>query len=254
MRQSARKRVTAKGSTVVADLDLGSDVLVDDRSGDREAVADGLGGRQDIGVSFPGQGRVRPKGSRAGQTALDLVVVEQRAHLAAALTQRHEEFLGGGHHASLTLDGLDDDGAGLFGDQRGDSGDVVVSAYFEAGDHGRKRGLVLGVGRGGERTHGAAVEGVLKADNFDFGTGGVEHLADFTGELDTGFVGFGPGVADEDGGGVVHAARGLCGFDEELGERAGPGVVVEVGGVDEFLGLWRQLLSQLTIILDTRRS
>ena len=217
---------------MVADLDLASDVLVDDGRADGETVTQRLGSGEDVRVGFLGQGGVRPEGAGAGHAALDLVVVQEGADVAAALGKGHEEFLGGGHDAAFALDGLDDHRTGLFRDERVDGGDVVVGADLETGDHGRERRLVLGVRRGGQGTHGAAVEGILEGDDLDLVAGGVEDLADLAGELDTGLVGFGTGVADEDGGGVVHAARGLGGFDEELGEGAGPGIVVEVGGVD----------------------
>ena len=77
------------------------------------------------------------------------------------------------------------------------------------------------------------MEGGVEADDFVRGARGLAHLADFAGELDGGFVGFGAGVADEDFGGGGHGARGERLFDHELGEGAGPGVVVEVRGVDQ---------------------
>jgi len=84
------------------------------------------------------------------------------------------------------------------------------------------------------------VEPVAEGDDFEFGARGIGYLAGFAGEFDGGFVGFRSGVADEDGGEGGHAG-GFVGFlDEELGEGAGPGVVVEVGGVDEDLGLFEK--------------
>ena len=47
-------------------------------------------------------------------------------------------------------------------------------------------------------------------------------------KFEGGFVGFRAGVGDEGAGGGGHAALGAGGGDEELGEGAGPGVVVEV--------------------------
>jgi len=68
----------------------------------------------------------------------------------------------------------------------------------------------------------------VEGDEVVLGAGRVEGAADFAGELYGGFIGFGAGVADEDAGGVVHGAGGAGLFDEELGEGAGPGVMVEV--------------------------
>lgn len=81
------------------------------------------------------------------------------------------------------------------------------------------------------------MECTIERDDSCLGARGVDDFADLAGEFDGGFVGFGAGVADEDAGGVVHAAgfEGLV--NEELGEGASPGVIVEVRGVDESFGL-----------------
>jgi len=73
----------------------------------------------------------------------------------------------------------------------------------------------------------------VERDKMVLCAGRIEHAASFAGELDSGFVGFGTGVTDEDAGGIVHCAGRAGLFDEEFGERAGPGVMVEVGGVYE---------------------
>lgn len=76
------------------------------------------------------------------------------------------------------------------------------------------------------------------------GAGGSAGFADFAGEFDGSFVGFGAGVADEDFGGSVHCAGGAGFGDDLFGELAGPGVVIEIGSVDEstslcILSQWR---------------
>ena len=72
------------------------------------------------------------------------------------------------------------------------------------------------------------MKGVLERDEVVFGARRIEDLARFARELYGGFVGFGAGIADENAFGVVHRA-GLDGFlDEEFGESARPGVMVEV--------------------------
>jgi len=81
------------------------------------------------------------------------------------------------------------------------------------------------------------MERVVERNEVMLCAGGIKGAADFAGELYGGFVGFGAGVADEDAGGVVHGTRGAGLFDEELGEGAGPGVVIEVGCVYELAGL-----------------
>ncbi len=131
------------------------------------------------------------------------------------------------------MNGLDDYPAGLFCDEVLDAGFIVVGAVDEAWDHGAEGFLVLWVWGRGQAAHCSSVEGVLEADDLVLRAGGLPYLAHFPGEFDSGFVGFGAGVADEDFGRFGHGARGACLLDHELGEGAGPGVVVEVRGVDE---------------------
>lgn len=68
----------------------------------------------------------------------------------------------------------------------------------------------------------------MEGDDFVLRAGGGAHFPYFPRKLQGGFVGFGARVADEGSRGGGHAAGGFCLFDEELGERAGPGVMVEV--------------------------
>ena len=74
---------------------------------------------------------------------------------------------------------------------------------------------------------------VVEADDFVLGAGWLAYLAYFSGEFDGGFVGFGAGVADKDFGGIGHGARSACFLNHELREGADPGVVVEIGSVNE---------------------
>ena len=73
----------------------------------------------------------------------------------------------------------------------------------------------------------------MEGDDFVFGAVGLASFADFPGEFDGGFVGFGAGVGDEDAGGCGHGGGGTSRGDKEGGEGTSPGVVVEVRGVDE---------------------
>ena len=75
------------------------------------------------------------------------------------------------------------------------------------------------------------MEGVVEAHNFVLLTGGLPYLSYFACEFYGGFVGFAAGVADEDFGGFVHGARFVRFVDEELGEGASPGVMIEVGSM-----------------------
>ena len=72
----------------------------------------------------------------------------------------------------------------------------------------------------------------MEGDNVVFSAGRFQAAPGFAGELYGGFVGFGSRITDEDAGCVVHATRGNGFLDEKFRERARPGVVVKVRGVD----------------------
>jgi hypothetical protein len=81
------------------------------------------------------------------------------------------------------------------------------------------------------------VEGVVEGDKLVLGTGGIDRTADLAGKLDRGLISFGAGVGDEDLGSIPHST-GLAGqINEELAQSTSPRVVVEIGGVNESLGL-----------------
>lgn len=65
-----------------------------------------------------------------------------------------------------------------------------------------------------------------------FAARGVEGSTDFAGKFNGGFVGFAAGVAEENFACGRHAAGGEGVIDEEFGEGADPGIVVEIGYVD----------------------
>lgn len=60
----------------------------------------------------------------------------------------------------------------------------------------------------------------------------MSYFSNFACKFDSCFIGFAAGIADENFGGGGHGAGGKGFFDEELGQRAGPRVMIEIGGVD----------------------
>ena len=233
MRQPARQRVPAERRAVVPRHDAFGHFLRDHRGPDGEPVAQRFRRGEDVRVCGSGEALVRPQLPRARESALDLVVDEHGADFVAAVPQGLEEGGRGHVDPAFALDGLDDHPAGFFGDEVPEAGFVVVGAVDEAGDHGAEGFLVFGVRRRGQAAHGPPVEGIVEADDLVLRPGRLPHLADLPGELDGGFVGLGAGVADEDLGRVGHGACGARLLDHELREGAGPGVVVQVGSVDQ---------------------
>lgn len=251
--EAAGERVAAKSGAVVADGHLVGDAVVDEHGADGEAVAEGLGRRQDIRVRLLGQVAVRPELAGAAEAALNLVVDEHGADGPGTAGEGDQKVLAGRLHAALALDGLDDDGARLFRHERVDARHVIVRALPEAGHHGRKGLLVLWVVRRRQRAHGASVKRIVKRDDLGLAARRVQHLADLARKLDGSLVGLGPGVAHKHPGRVVHAARRPRHVHQQLGQRAGPGVVVQVGRVDERLRLLRQQRREFRVAVAERR-
>jgi len=81
------------------------------------------------------------------------------------------------------------------------------------------------------------VEGVVERDELVLGAGGVQGPTDLAGELDSGLVGLGSGVGDENLRRITHSPGRASLFDQQLTQSTGPGVVVEIGSVNEGLGL-----------------
>lgn len=77
----------------------------------------------------------------------------------------------------------------------------------------------------------------------------AHHLSDLACKLDGGLVRLGARVADEDAGGGMEGTGLLGAFDQQLRERAGPGVVVEVADVDQLLGLLIDELAEAVIVV-----
>ena len=101
------------------------------------------------------------------------------------------EVVGGRHDdAGLPLHRLEDDRGDGVVDGGRERGHVVVRHEGDVARQGLERLAVGGLGREGQRAHGAAVEGALGGD--EPGAAGP------AGELERGLVGLGAGVAEED--------------------------------------------------------
>ena len=81
------------------------------------------------------------------------------------------------------------------------------------------------------------MEGVIEGHKFVLCAGRVNCLANLASKLNCCFVGLATGVADERLGGGVHSAGFESLLNEQTRERQCPGVVVEVGCMNECLGL-----------------
>lgn len=196
---AAGEGVPAECGAVVTRFDVRGYGVVDQCCADGDPVAEGFRGGEDVWVDgrwVLGLG-VGPERAGAREPALDLVEDENRADTGAVLAEGGEEFGRGDVDAAFALDGLDENAAGLLGDEGFEGGRIVEDGVFEAGKHGGEGRLVFGVGGRGQGAHCSAVEGVVEGEDFVFGAGGVDAAAYFAGEFDGCFVSFGAGVGYE---------------------------------------------------------
>jgi hypothetical protein len=236
----AGERIPAECGTVIARLDvrcyLGAG---DDGCTDGDAIPQGLGGGQDVRVRWLARlGRedrmtMSPEGSRAGESALDFVEDQDRSDGIASFAQRDEELGRRDVDSAFTLNRLHDDTARLIRDQCLQLLDVVELAVLEPRDHGREGSLILGVGCRRQGAHRAAMEGIVKGDEFVFGSRRVESASHLAGEFDGSFIRLCSRIRDKDLRCVAHRA-GLNGrFHQKLAESARPGIVIQIRGMDQ---------------------
>ncbi len=114
----------------------GGNVFTRQARAEREAAADGLGHRDDVGGDVgPFMGEEAPG---APEAALDFVEHEQQPMFVAEAPQALQELDAHGGDAALALDGLDEDGAGLRPDQRLDGLEVAGAVCLKPGMGGPK--------------------------------------------------------------------------------------------------------------------
>ena len=128
----------------------------------REAAADALGDRHDVGRDarpFIGE-----ELAGAADAALDLVEDQQQAVLVAELAQAPQRLRREDADAALALHGLEQDRRGLGADQLLGGVDVVEGDLVEAFDLRAEAFEVFRLAAGGDRRQRAAVEGAFEGD------------------------------------------------------------------------------------------
>ena len=128
---------------------------------DREAAAQALRARQDVG--HDALLHVREERAGAAHAALDLVEDQERVVLRAKPARRVQERRRAGRHAAFALHGLEDHGADLVAALANSCSSAATSLYgmcvMPAG-LGPKPDRVLRLAAGGDREQRAAVERV----------------------------------------------------------------------------------------------
>ncbi|MNS92713.1 hypothetical protein D3C72_1268570 [compost metagenome] len=188
------QRVAAVGGAVGADGQRLRQFIRGQHGADRVAVAQGLGGRQDVrrdAVAHVGEQR-----ASAAHAALDFVENQQGARLVAQGAQLLEELRIARHHAAFALYRLDDHCAHVIADGGACRFDVVVGDVVDRWRQRLEAFRVLGLAADGDRKQGAAVEGAEARDDARLVRSelGVRVLAR---QLQGRFVGFRARVAEE---------------------------------------------------------
>ena len=184
---------------------------------------------------------MREEFAGTSQAALDFVEDEQDAVFVAAGTEVFEKARGRRGHAAFALNGFNQHRAGLRADHFRGRVEVVERAVAETSRKWLVALLVFRFGGGSDGRQCASVEGAGEAENFAL-LRGVVFGGILAGELDGGFVGFCPGVAEEHA--VCKAVGGQ--FLRQMDRRFR---VVEVTRVPELPGLQVQRLQQLRILM-----
>ena len=181
-------RVATEGAAVAARSEQGGSPADGQAGTDREAVAQSLGQRHDIGpyalvdVHQPAPGATHPR-LHLVDPQQGVVRIADFASLCEIVRRRH-------HDTVLALDGLQHDGGCRVVDGRGESAGVAVRDEDHVAGQRRERLAVLRAVSDGQGAHRPSVEGALGGD--DLGpTGG-------SGDLEGGLVGLGAGVGEED--------------------------------------------------------
>lgn len=175
--------------------------------------------------------------TRTAKPALDLIIDEDCADLVTALTERLQERWGRDVDSALALDRLNNYAACVLIDQFIDGCFVIIGAVLESRDHWGEGFLIFGIWGGGQCPHGPSVEGIVEGHDVAFVARRTADLADLPSEFDGGFVRFGARVADKDLGGRAHGASGAGLGDDQLGQLANPGIMIQIRSVDECKGL-----------------
>src|SRR6478735_4152083 len=186
---SGRDRVAAEGGAVVARLEQRCRVAAGDRRADRDAAAEALGERDDVGLHAVEQLVGEPRAG-AGHAGLHLVEPQQRTVAVGDPLGGGEVVRGRHDDAGLSLHRFEDDRGDRVVDRGLERGHVVVRDEGDVAREGLERLAVGSLGREGQRAHGATVERALGRD--EPGAAGP------AGELERGLVGLGAGVAEED--------------------------------------------------------
>ena len=232
-----RQRIAAKRAAVRADHHALRRALGGEAGADREAAADALGDRHDVGgeaIMF-----VREELAGARDAALDLVEDQQRAGFVGERAQAGQEFVARGADAALALDRFEQEAADVRTHGSAHRRQIAEGEHGEAIEQRGEPVAQLGLIGGADRAERAAVEGVAEGDDAE-ALGMAVRVVEAAARLDRAFERFGTRVGEEDGVGEGKA-------DEALGEAGLCGHLIQVAGVHQRARLARDGRDQMRV-------
>ena len=225
----------------------GRDLARREARAQREAAADALGGRHDVGRDAGPF--VREQLAGAAHAGLHLVEEQQQAELVAHRAQALEILDRGGAHAALALHRLHQDGGGLRPDLGAQLVQVLERHVVEAFDVGRVALQVFRVAGGGEAGQRAAVERAVAGDDA-VAPGIAEIVVILAHQLEAALDRLDPGIAEEHlAAGLPREGRG----HQPLRQLLLPRHAIEVGGVPDLGGLLVERRDQVRMAMPERR-
>ncbi len=217
----------AEGGAVLAFGEGSGGGVVEEGCAEGESGGERFGGDGDVGEEV-GEALVGEEVAGAAESALGFIGDEEGVGGGGEAAGFAEEGFGEEVDASFALDGLEDDGGGVFGDGGLELCDAVGGDEGDAGEEGSEGAAVVGLAGDGEGAEGASVEGVFEGHHVELSW--VLARAMGEGGFEGGFHGFGAAVGEE---GVGEAAP----LAEAMGERGLVFVAVEVRGMEAEGGL-----------------
>jgi len=196
----------------------------------REAAADPLGDRHDVGRN-PAP-LMREQFARATDARLDFVEDEQHAALVAGAPERAQIFGRGRTQAAFALDGLDEQRPMRRGECRVERCQVAERHLIETIDLGAEALEIFCLPAGGDGGQCAAVEGAFEGDDAE-ALGRALRILIAARDLDRAFDRFDAGIREEDG---IGEGR----IDEPLRQSFLSGNAVKIGRVPELACLLGQ--------------
>ena len=193
----AGQRSAAERGAVQAGVHAAGDAVGGENCAQRQSGGEWFGDGDD--VRLEAVVLVGKPASGAAQAALDFVENQQRATALGQLARGLQKFRADRIDAALALNRFQTNGADAAIELALQIVDVVEANETDAGQQRRKGMAILRLSGGGQRSKGAAVEGIFESDNAPLGfvSVGIVDPREGTGQFQRAFPGLGAAIAEE---------------------------------------------------------